>query len=790
MKKYFTLLAFLAISFAIHAQHGSIKGQIVSTDGVPLAGVHIKVLSTTKGTNSNNLGEFELYNLSAGTYDLKISFLGFKSNTITIKVAENETTQLKTIELIESEEQLNEVVIQSNGIQKILKSEGIFVSKLPLENLENPQVYNSISKNILKEQVIGTIHDALKNATGISRLWESTGRGGDGAEYYSLRGFSVQPSITNGLPGVNNGGLDPSNIERIEVIKGPSGTLYGSSLISYGGLINIVTKQPTDHFMGELSFTSGSYGYNRLTADINTAIGNSNDVFFRINSAFHSENSFQDAGYHKSFYVAPALKFIANDRLTFSINSEILSKESVNAPMLFLNRYNTLSYTNTDLFIKNYNNSFTSNHLSIKNPTFNFQVQALYKMSSLWTSQTVVSTGTTKTDGYYSYLWDLSDGNTFAHYITKANSETRTTDIQQNFIGDFTIGSLRNRVVIGFDYYNYNLKNNGLGWVPIGSVTLLDGKTTAILSQAAVDNVLATNAVNISETIQETYSAYISNVINFTPSLSAMLSVRMDQFEGDKNDDDDNQTALSPKIGLVYQPIKDRLSIFANYMNGFTNVAPTEVSDADGTNPRIKTFDPEKANQTEFGIKTSLVDNKLNVTASYYAINVSNKLMTDPNNINNSIQGGEVESKGIELSVVATPIKGLNIIGGYSHNKSSVLKETEGAGYLGLRPEEAGPEKRLNYWATYAIQSGVLKGIGFGIGGNSNSAFYTLNRSTTGSFKIPSYTVLNSSVSYVKDRYQVILKLDNIANKKYFTGWSTVTPQKARSVALNVTYNF
>jgi iron complex outermembrane receptor protein len=164
--------------------------------------------------------------------------------------------------------------------------------------------------------------------------------------------------------------------------------------------------------------------------------------------------------------------------------------------------------------------------------------------------------------------------------------------------------------------------------------------------------------------------------------------------------------------------------------------------------------------------------------------------MTDPNNINNSIQGGEVESKGIELSLVATPIKGLNIIGGYSHNKSSVLKETEGAGYLGLRPEEAGPEKRLNYWATYAIQSGVLKGIGFGIGGNSNSAFYTLNRSTTGSFKIPSYTVLNSSVSYVKDRYQVILKLDNIANKKYFTGWSTVTPQKARSVALNVTYNF
>ena len=197
---------------------------------------------------------------------------------------------------------------------------------------------------------------------------------------------------------------------------------------------------------------------------------------------------------------------------------------------------------------------------------------------------------------------------------------------------------LKNRIVIGFDYFSIFKKDNSTGWSGIGTVTLSNSTTTSVLSNAAVDAILADTNVSNSSATQETYSAYVSDVVNITPSLSAMLSLRIDQFGGDKSDDDDNQTAFSPKFGLVYQPIKDKVSIFTNYMNGFTNVAPTSVSDVDGSNPRIKTFEAEKANQFEFGVKTNLFDEKLDLTASYYNINVSNKLMTDPTNVNNSIQ--------------------------------------------------------------------------------------------------------------------------------------------------------
>jgi iron complex outermembrane receptor protein len=798
MKKIITIITILLSVGLLQAQNGHLKGSVKAFDNRPIADVTILILRTQRGTTTNKFGEYEIKDIKSGNYNLKISSIGYVSQNRIVTIEDNQTFSLPLITLIEARDQLDEVLVDGKSINKFVTKESFYVSKMSLTDIENPQAYNSISNILLKEQVVTNLNDAIKNATGVTRLWESTGRGGDGAEYYTLRGFSVQPSLTNGLPGLNNGGLDPSNIERIEVIKGPSGTLYGSSLISYGGLINIVTKQPYETFGGEVSYTSGSYGLNRITADINTPLGDGNDIFLRINTAFHTENSFQDAGMNTSFYFAPSLKFVASEKLSFIVNTEILKRKSVNAPMLFLNRSAPISFDNINVFEQNYKNSFTSNNLSIENPTFNLQAQAIYKLSDKWTSQTVLSTGKTTSDGYYSYLWDLNDGNTFGHNLTRLNNETRTTDIQQNFIGDFKIGNLRNRMVVGLDYFQTNLRNNGTGWVGIGEVTLDDGISTAVLSQAAVDNILADASVSNSESEQETYSAYFSDVLNLTSTLSAMVSLRVDFFKGNEvytyqgGDDEtnDDQIAFSPKFGLVYQPIKDKLSVFANYMNGFSNVAPQEVSDADGTNPSIKSFDPEKANQSEIGLKVNLFKSKLAATISYYNINVSNALMTDPNNINNSIQGGEIESKGFELSLIANPLEGLNIIAGFSHNNSEVIKDTEGAGYLGLRPENAGPEDLINFWTSYTAQSGNLKGFGIGFGGNYASAFNTLNRSTSGSFELPSYTILNSSLSYSKDKYRIILKLDNIANTKCFTGWSTVSPQKLRSIAANFTYKF
>ena len=773
------------------AQSVKIEGVIKNEQGKFIENAEVQVQNEKLKTRSNSYGEFSLLGLNDGKFTLLITATGFKLKKETVEVENNETRSV-TIILIEDTQQLDEVIISATVVNPFHNDSSFIVSKLPLKDLENPQVYNSVPKELMTEQVVTEFNDALKNATGITRLWESTGRGGDGAEFYSMRGFAVQPTMVNGVPGANNGVVDPANIESIEVIKGPSGTLFGSPMISYGGMINLTTKKPYEKVGGSFGFIAGNFGLSRFTADVNAPINEKAAV--RLNAAYTEQNSFQDAGFKKSVFFAPSFKLKASKRLTFLINTEFLSAEAANAPMIFLNRYSPISFDKIDLFEQNYAKSYTSNDLSIKNPTYNIQAQSLYTLSKSWTSQTVISRSSTKSNGYYHYLWDLGDGNSFYRYMSKRNGETQTTDLQQNFIGDFKIGSVRNKMVIGLDFYQSTILNSSTGWVGNGIVTLSDGSDTGYLTQVGVDSLLVGSFEGVSKAQSQVMSAYFSDVINILPSLSAMVSLRIDNFSGRtaywSTDEIESQTALSPKFGVVYQPIKDKVSIFGNYMNGFVNQAPVEVADVDGSNVRMQALEPEQANQYEFGVKTNLWKDKIAFTGSYYNILVSNKVMSDPNNVNGIIQGGEVLSTGVEFSLIANPIKGLNIVAGYSNNASKVTKDDPANGYLNLRPEEAGPAQLINFWASYALPTTKLKGLGVGIGGNTASEHLALNRNVTGSFTLPAYQVFNASLFYKAQHYMVIVKVDNLMNTKYYSGWSGVIAQQLRSYSISLNYNF
>jgi iron complex outermembrane recepter protein len=165
------------------------------------------------------------------------------------------------------------------------------------------------------------------------------------------------------------------------VVKGPSGTLYGSSLISYGGLINVVTKKPFDYFGGNVSYTLGSFGLNRVTADVNTPLDETGKVALRVNTAYHKQNSFQDMGFRESFFFAPSLSYLVNDRLSFLVNTEIYRGESTNPTMLFVDRGAPLRATNIEELGYDPKRSYTSNDLTIVNPNFSLQGQMNYKLS-------------------------------------------------------------------------------------------------------------------------------------------------------------------------------------------------------------------------------------------------------------------------------------------------------------------------------------------------------------------------------------------------------------------------
>jgi iron complex outermembrane receptor protein len=790
---------FSVMSFA-QSKTGNITGRVRTSDGVVAEAVEISIKGVAN-TTADRKGNYTLKNVAAGSYTVTARLVGLTPSSSEVTVVAGTTVNLDLM-LQASNQQLQEVVISQGKRNKYFAKESDFVSKMPLKNLENPQVYAVITKELMADQIVTNFDDALKNAPGLDKLWSSTGRAADGAGYYTLRGFAVQPTLVNGLPGLTNGSLDVSNVERIEVLKGPSGTLFGSSLISYGGLINTVTKQPFEHTAVEVGYTAGSYGLNRITADVNTSLDSAHKILFRMNAAYHDESSFQDAGFRKSRFFAPSLAYQLNDRVSFLFNAQFLASEGTNPTMLFFSRSAPLKSTTVGALGYNNRKSFTTNDLSMKNPVTTVQAQMNILLSDEWRSQTLVSRGSTKSDGYYSYLFEsnlttpgpnntvipVSGSGVFGRYITDQNATTESTDIQQNFIGDFKIGNIRNRVVAGLDYLNVTSINNSSNYALVGSVDPLVNAAEN-LSKQRVDAAIGVAGYGGStRTSREVYSAYVSDVINLTPALSAMASIRVDRFQNSGLSTPAaskyGQTAFSPKFGLVYQLLPEQLSVFGNYMNGFKNVAPLNAN-VNGANT-IVNFDPEHANQIEGGIKSDLFDGKLSGSLSYYDIKVSNIVLTlAPNQYS---QGGDQYSRGFEAQITANPIDGLNIIAGYAKNKSRLTNA--GANVEGRRPLGAGPEDLANLWIGYKIQAGTVKGLGFGFGGNYYGKNIIVNDAVVGQFILPSYYIFNASAYYGTGQFTFGIKLNNLTDKEYYKGWSTLEPMQPRNVAGNISYRF
>ncbi|MCD9581274.1 TonB-dependent receptor, partial [Tenacibaculum maritimum] len=288
MKTLLSTTILLLVMMGAMAQTSSIRGKVVDNSKNPLVGVNVVLKENQKGVQTDFDGTFNI-KTPKGKFTLVLSYIGFKTKEILVTAP----MHLSEIILYEGNEILSEVFLTSKN-NKFSRKKTAYVSKLPLKDLENSQVYSTVTSKLLASQVVTNIDDALNNATGISKLWEATGRApGEGTGYFSTRGFATQPQLVDGMPGFTLSAVDPSYIERIEVVKGPSATLFGSTSTSLGGLINIVTKKPFEGFGGSVSYTAGSFGTHRVSADINTSLSEKGGPYFRLNTSYLTQDSFQ-----------------------------------------------------------------------------------------------------------------------------------------------------------------------------------------------------------------------------------------------------------------------------------------------------------------------------------------------------------------------------------------------------------------------------------------------------------------------------------------------------------------
>ncbi|MGN7787905.1 TonB-dependent siderophore receptor [Niabella sp. 22666] len=760
---------------SVLAQSGTIKGKLITSDNQPAPYVTITLVGTNRNVISDEAGYYNLTKVPAGAHELEASFVGYETLRQSVTVAANQTT-VADFQISISNSQLQEVIV-TNSKNKFVYKSSEYVARMPLKNLENPQVYNVVGRALIQEQVIIERTDLYRNIPGSVPNFSAGGSMG-----LSMRGFSTTIGMRNGMATSAIVPLNPAILERIESIKGPSGTLFGSNRnVTFGGVYNYVTKRPFEEFGGEISVAAGSFEFGRVTADLNTPINKEKTALFRINAAAQSEGSFQDQGFNKNYTIAPTFSYQVNDRLKLILDMELTRGNYTVVSFALGNLANITARNFKDLPL-DYKKSYINNSIDVNNGINNIQAQVEYKISDKWKSQTnyLYSVG-----HYKSLYWtalNMTTDSTFSRVVRNQTPETfGNIEVQQNFIGDFKIGSVRNRLVAGIDYnYNYNdLYRATVNYDVINLNRPLRG-----ISRPAIDSMSARQGFATTSTVAKNASIYASDVVNITDRLLAMLSLRVDRYstKGTFNvltglyTGAYEQTSLSPKFGLVYQVIANKLSVFGNYMNGFVNLAP--VTQPDNT---ILVLKPQYGNQLEGGVKFDLFNTKLAGSVSVYDISVTNSTRTELiDGRSFTFQDGTQRSRGIEAEVIANPITGMNIVAGYGFNENryrNALPALQGKNVI-FSPKNIG-----NLWVSYSIPESKLRGLGFGAGVNyvGDSWYDAAN-----SFKVPGYTLLSGSVFYDAQRYRFALKGNNLSNERYWN--NNGTPQKPSNFIASVSF--
>ncbi|MEH2183399.1 TonB-dependent receptor plug domain-containing protein [Nostoc sp.] len=192
----------------------------------------------------------------------------------------------------------------------------------PLRDI--PQTIQIVPQQVIKDRNVTRLRDVLNNVSGVALNSGDYGGEGFGVGDYSIRGFSAQNTL-NGFTGTASSG-DFSNVEQVEVVRGPASVLFGAG--EPGGIINVTTKQPLSEPFYEFGFNAGSYNYYRGTADLSAPLNSDRSLRYRLNIALQDSDSFRDFLGTKRFFVAPTIAWDISDDTKLTLNFEYLNQET------------------------------------------------------------------------------------------------------------------------------------------------------------------------------------------------------------------------------------------------------------------------------------------------------------------------------------------------------------------------------------------------------------------------------------------------------------------------------
>lgn len=616
-------------------------------------------------------------------------------------------------------------------------------TETPLRDI--PQAINVVPQQVIQDTQARRITEALENVPGV--VAQGTGTTGT-RDYFTIRGFEVYSnSLVNGLPDpqISSDGIF-FNVERLEVLKGPASVLYGDTGFSgIGGTINYVTRQPLSEPFYEVSASAGNYGFYQSSVDLSGPLNTERTVLYRLIGGFRSFDSIVDFNSATTFAVAPSLSLQLGDRTNLLIEGDVNRLERNDqqpGPQPVLGT--VLPNPNGRV-----SRSFNPSGPVPNTVTYNGRVG--YRLEHRFNENLRLRNA-------FRYVFYRDDDSDFGFFPLGLEADNRTLNregavgeqyynyylLDTNLLSRFNTGTIEHQLLAGFSLSRNTINSSYEFGIPAAPVDIFD---------PVYDQTLVTGDRNSSRfTTRDTLGIYLQDQISLSQNFQILLGGRFDTLSEratDRLTDTDtsqSDTAFSPRLGIVYQPIQP-ISLYASYARSF---APSIGTSASG-----ETFQPERGTQYEIGVKADLAA-RLSATLAFYALTRSNVTTTDPNNPNFSVQTGRQRSRGIEFDVGGEILPGWNITAGYAYTDARVTEDNSIP--VGNRLFNT-PEHAVNLWTTYRIQTGSLEGLGFGLG-----LYYLGDRplDNANTVELPGFLRTDAAIFYERNQFRAALNIRNL----------------------------
>ena len=654
--------------------------------------------------------------------------------------------------------------------------------------MELPLDIQTVTQQVLQDQQVIRIDQALRNVSGIAFNNGGDTSFGNAFDAVVLRGFASDSHLRNGMR-IDSSASDTelftqqiANVASVEVLKGPAAILYGA--VEPGGVVNIVTKQPqaTPSISAEQQF--GSYGLYRSTVGVTGPLNTNATVLYRVDASYDTSNSIVDLGFRRDLFVAPTLKVLIGSSAQVTLQYEHKDADFNGNYAIF-----PLIESAGGQFVP----LFSDRHLNFGERSAAQELTDLGVLDGFWQfaegwsirqqilANIVHATGPQVTTFGLGPLNASDPTSAPAVYrsLNPFDSQDDTYATQLDLTGKLSMGPIKHTLLVGGDWYRFNsryvLSASNLSFVPDPAVDSLIGLLDPVHPGTAFG---PSQPFTAGAGPTRSWGAHLQDQLSLAATWFLLAGVRYQHvFETNSTgptlssltSTPLNGSATTPRVGIVWHPWQ-WVSGYANYAknwgpsNGYPNASGGIVP-------------PTSGNQKEIGVKFDPLGGRLTSTIAVYDLTKTNVPTPDPADPFAYIVTGKVRSRGLELDLQGELLPGWNAIVNFSDIDARVTSSNDPANPPGTQWPQT-PRLIGNVWTTYEVAPDSERSLKFGLGVNAQGSQPALNYTgvlasqTTDYTRIGGYVTTNAMAAYrfTVNSLRILAQLNvsNLFDRRYF----------------------